>query len=356
MTRMTDNTRAVIAGVDTHANTHQGAALDEHGRLLGVHTFPATEAGYGQLLGWLCGFGQVRQVGVEGSGSYGAGLTRHLQAAGVSVIEINRPHAHTRARRGKNDAIDAEAAARKVLAGECAAVPKDTTGVVEAIRQLHLARASAVQARAAALHQLGQMALTAPTPVRTALTASTLLGKAHQAARWRPDPARLADPGQAARMALRSLARRIDALSTEIAALDAQLSMLVTGLAPHTLALVGVGVVNAARLLMAAGQNIDRLSSEAAFAHLCGVAPIPASSGKTQRHRLNPGGNREANCTLHMIAVVRLRYDQRTRAYTTRRTTEGKSKKEIIRCLKRYIAREIYHTLRADLKNLAPAP
>lgn len=352
MPSMDEMARVVIGGVDTHADTHEGAALDDQGRLLGVRSFATTQRGYRQLLKWLRGFGFVQAVGIEGSGSYGAGLTRYLRAARVHVIEINRPHAHTRARRGKNDAIDAEAAARKVLAGECASIPKDTTGVVEAIRQLHLARASAVTARARALNQLGELLVTAPAGVRESLTARTLLGKARQAARWRPDLARLADPTSAARIALHSIARRIQALSEEIDTLYAQLRRLLTAAAPRTLGLPGIGVINATRMLTAAGQNIDRFGSEAAFAHLCGVAPIPASSGKTQRHRLNYGGNRDANSALHMAVVVRLRRSPRTRDYVTRRTSEGKSKKEIIRCLKRYVVREIYYTLRSDLRDL----
>lgn len=192
--------------------------------------------------------------------------------------------------------------------------------------------------------------------MRAALPARTLPGKARQAARWRPDPTRLADPAQAARMALRSIAHRIQMLTEEINTLHAQLSGLVTQAAPRTLRLPGIGIINASRMLVAAGENIDRLHSEAAFAHLCGAAPIPASSGKTQRHRLNFGGNRDANCALHMAAIVRLRCSPRTRAYATRRTTEGKTKREIIRCLKRYIVREIYYTLRADLKNLPQTP
>ncbi|HET8662571.1 MAG TPA: IS110 family transposase [Micromonosporaceae bacterium] len=330
MARMTGKARAVIGGVDTHADTHQAAALDEQGRLLGVQPFSAAEDGR-QLLRWLRRWGQVRVVGVEGSGSYGAGLTRHLRANGVAVVEVNQPHAHTRARRGKSDAIDAEAAARKVLAGECTAVPKDTTGIVEAIRQLQVARAGAVQARTAALNQLGDLVITAPAAVRAALTAKTRPGMAAQAARWRPDPSRLADPAHAARLALHSIAGRIQALTAETAALERQLSTLVKQAAPKTLQLLGVGPVHAAQMLVTAGQNIDRIHSEAAFAHLCAADPIPASSGKTERHRLNPGGNRAANRTLYMIAVVRLRYCQRTRDYLARRTADGKSKKEVIR-------------------------
>jgi transposase len=353
---MTRTRRNIIGGVDTHADTHYAAVLDERGHLLGVQQFPSTEDGHQQLDRWLRGYGTISSVGIEGTGSYGAGLTRHLRAAGVSVIEVNQPHAHTRARRGKSDAVDAEAAARKVLAGECTAIPKDTTGIVEAIRQLLRARGSAVHARATGLVQLGQLAVTAPEQVRASLSAKSLPGKASQAARWRLDSTRLADPAHAARAALRSVARRIHTLDNEISTLDMQLSILVKRAVPTTLGLLGIGVIHAAQMVVTAGQNINRLHSETAFAHLCGAAPIPASSGKTERHRLNPGGDRDANRTLYLIAVVRLRYCQRTRAYATRRTSEGKSKKEIIRCLKRYIAREVYYTLRADLKDLAMTP
>ena len=352
MPRMTAHQPIVIGGVDCHADTHQAAVLTTEGRLLATAQFPTTARGYGRLLEWMTSHGTVMQIGVEGSGCYGAELTRHLQAAGIAVVEINRPHLHTRARRGKTDAIDAEAAARKVLAGECTAIPKDTTGIVEAIRQLHLARASAIQARTAALNQLGGILITAPADVRQSLTAKTLQGKAAQCAKWRPHHNRLVDPAQAARIALHSIARRIALLADEIAALDKQLSTLVKLAAPKTLALLGVGPVHAAQMLITAGQNITRLRSESAFAHMCATDPIPASSGKTQRHRLNPGGDRQANRTLYMIAIVRLRYCQRSQQYATRRTTEGKSKKEIIRCLKRYIAREIYYTLLADLRKL----
>lgn len=355
MSRMTGRTRVVIGGVDTHADTHEAAVLDGRGRLLAVKKFVTTDQGIREMLTWMRGFGRVWQVGVEGTGSYGAELTRQLRTAGITVIEVNQPHAHTRSRRGKTDAIDAEAAARKVLAGECIAIPKDTTGIVEAVRQLHVARAGAVQARTAALNQLDDLLVTAPAELRQKLTAKTLQGKASQCAQWQPDHDRLAEPLKAAQSALRSIAMRIRNLSDEIRTLERHLSALVKRVAPRTLKLVGVGPVHAAQMLVTAGQNIERLSSETAFAHLCGAAPIPASSGKTERHRLNHGGNRAANHSLYMIGVVRLRYCARTRDYSARRTAEGKSKQEIIRCLKRYIAREVYYTLRADLKDLASA-
>jgi transposase len=351
---MTIPRSVVIGGVDCHADTQHAVALGGLGQRLGDAGFPATQEGYGRLTAWLRGFGDVERVGVESSGSYGAGLTRALIAAGIAVIEVNRPHLHTRRRRGKSDPIDAEAAARKVLAGEARAVPKDTRGIVEAIRLLRVARAGAVKARTAALNQLRKLLVTAPEPLRRQISSSrkTLAGQAAPCARLRPDLARSTDPEQAAKLALRSVASRVVTLNGQVQELDEHLARLVGRAAPRTIALLGVGVGHAGQLLVTAGQNVERLRSDAAFAHLCGADPIPASSGKTVRHRLNRGGDRQANTALHMIAVVRLRYCSRTRAYAERRTMDGLSKLEIIRCLKRYIAREIYHALRADLVTL----
>jgi transposase len=349
---MNDDMIAVTGGVDCHQRTHHTVALDATGRLLADAEFPANLAGYQALLAWLQTFGTIVAVGVESTSAYGAGLTRFLRSAGVTVIEVNQPHPHMRSRRGKTDAIDAEAAARKVLSGEARVIPKDTTGAVEAIRQLQIARHSAVKARSAALCQLGELLTTAPASVRETVTGQrkTLEGQATVCARLRPDLARLDDPAHAARFALRGVARRIVALRREIAAYDTQLDALVAAVAPLTRALLGVGTHHTAQLLVTAGQNIDRLHGDGAFAHLCGADPIPASSGKTIRHRLNPGGDRAANRALHMIAVVRLRYCDRTRAYAERRRAEGKTNKEILRCLKRYIARQVYRTLVDDLR------
>ncbi|MCC5949927.1 MAG: IS110 family transposase [Nitriliruptoraceae bacterium] len=353
---MTDTATLVIGGVDAHHNTHHAVALDERGQRLGDAEFPVTADGYEQLLGWLADFGTIVAIGVESTGNYAAGLTRFLLAADVAVIEINQPHQHLRSRRGKTDAIDAEAAARKVLSGEATGLPKDTTGIVESIRQLRVVHQSAVKARSAALVQLGQLIVTAPAELREHLSErKTLKGKATVCARLRPELTRANEPLQAAKIALRSLGRRIADLDDEIRALDRQLDELVAQAAPRTTALFGVGTHNAAQLLCTAGENIDRIHDEAAFAHLCAAAPIQASSGKTQRHRLNPGGDRAANRSLHMIVVVRLRYCERTKLYMKRRTVDGKTKREIMRCLKRYIAREIYTTLRHDLAQLQTA-
>jgi len=347
---MADLHTTVIGGVDCHQQTHHAVALDAHGHRLGDQAFAATRHGYAQLLSWLQHFGRLDRVGVESTASYGAGLTRYLLGAGITVIEVNQPHRQLRARRGKTDAIDAEGAARKVIAGEATALPKDTTGSVEAIRQLRLVRASAIKARTAALEQLGELTTTAPAELRERLGARTSLHTwASTCARLRPDLSSLAQPLEAAKVALRSLGQRILALDAEIASFDTHLARLVHAIAPRTTALLGLGTLTTAQLLITLGQNAERIADEAAFAHLCGVAPIPASSGKTNRHRLNTGGDRQANAALYLIAVCRLRYCEDTRAYAARRTAEGRSKREILRCLKRYIAREVYRTLRADL-------
>jgi len=345
----------VVGGVDAHADSHHAAALDERGALLGSEGFATTMDGYGELFGWLSSFGKVAVVAVESTGCYAAGLVRYLRSRGVPVLEVNEPHAHARRRLGKSDPIDAELAARVALSGKADAIPKRTDGIVESIRQLRLARQSAVKARSAAMVQLRDLIVTAPQPLREQLAEPrTIRGKANLCRRLRPAMGELELPSQSARLALRSLARRIQALDEEIAALDKQLERLVREAAPRTTALLGVSTGHAGQLLVSAGQNIERLRGESSFAALCGAGPIPASSGKTSRHRLNYGGDRDANRALHLIAVCRLRYCPRTRAYAKRRSAQGKTKPEIIRCLKRYIARQTYRTLTADLASLRP--
>jgi len=358
MDSMQDTETVVIGGVDAHTDTHEAAALDQRGALLGTETFATTFAGYAALLDWLRDFGRIDVVAIESTGAYAAGLVRYLREHDIRVLEVNQPHAHTRRRRGKSDPIDAEMAARLALAGKATTIPKQTDGIVEAIRVLRVTRAGAVKARSAAMLRLAELIITAPQQLREQLnTRTTIRGKAALCRKLRPSVNAIHEPGQAAKLALRSLARRIDTLDTEIAELDEQLRALVARAAPRTTQLLGISTGHAGQLLVTAGQNIQRLHSEAAFAALCGSSPIPASSGRTIRHRLNYGGDRDANRSLHMIAVCRLRYCPRTQAYAARRTKEGKTKREIIRCLKRYIAREAYHALQADLADLSsPTP
>ena len=300
MQSMNEQDRRVIGGVDAHADTHHAAVLDDRGALLGTESFEVSAAGYRELLAWLRSFGELDRVGVESTGSYAAGLTRHLLAASVEVLEVNQPHAHTRRRRGKTDAIDAEMAARHALSLSDPVTPKQTTGIVEAIRQLRVARESAVKSRSVAMLQLGDLIITAPSGLREQLaTRKTLKGQAALCRRLRPDTDHLAEPVNAAKLALRSLARRIALLDEEIAELDTRLTPLVATAAPRTTALLGISTGHAGQLLVTAGQNIDRLRGEGAFAALCGASPTPIASGKRGRYRLNPGGDRKptGRCT-----------------------------------------------------------
>jgi transposase len=333
----------VTVGVDTHGDVHVAAVLNERGRLLETHSFPTTTRGHRALERWVASFGIVDAIGVEGTGAWGAGLSRYLCAQGYQVLEVDRPDRTARRQRGKSDTIDAEAAARAVQAGTARGVPKARTGAVEAIRALRVARRSAMKARSQAAAQLHSLVSTAPAAMRDELTALTVPPLASRCARFRPSSS--SDPRQATKTALRSIARRWQSLTAEIAELDAALGPLVEAAAPNLLALTGVGPDVAGQLLVTAGDNPERLRSEAAFAHLCGVAPIPASSGRTDRHRLNRGGDRRANAALYRVVLSRLRWDPRTAAYVARRTKQGLGKREIIRCLKRYVLREVYREL-----------
>jgi transposase len=337
----------VILGVDTHLDFHVAVAMDHMGRRLGESSVPTTVKGYEGLLCWAEGFGPLRCAGVEGTSSYGAGLARHLKSQGIEVLEVERP----KRRRGgsrrnveKSDPSDAERAARAVLAGETSGVPKSGDGRVEMIRTRRAARRSAMKARTQAANQLQGLRVTAPEELLNRLRGLSRKELVSVAARFRIGDD-LRDVPSATKFALRSVARRYEALSEEIAELEAHLDRLVAQVAPELVSLAGIGTDHAATLLMVAGDNPQRLRSEASFASLCGVSPIEASSGKVVRHRLNRGGNREANRALYMICLARMRQDRRTKEYVARRTQEGKSKREIIRCLKRYVAREVYRVL-----------
>lgn len=326
--------REVTGGVDTHADTHTAAVVDAAGRVLGSAQFPTTTAGYRALLDWLRGHGVLVLVGIEGTGVYGAGLARFLTGEQVALVEVDRPDRKTRRFTGKSDPIDAQAAALAALSGRQHGIPKTRDGAVEALRVLRVARRAAVAHRADAQRRIRALIITAPQELRAALRTLPLSELLATCAAMRPDRTRLADPLQATKRALRLLARRHTALGEEIAELDTDLAALIAEVQPALLEVFGVGTDIAGQLLVTAGANHDRLHSEAAVAALCGVAPVPASSGRTQRHRLNRGGDRDANCALWRIVITRLRHDPRTRAYAARRTTEGLSKAEIIRCLK----------------------
>jgi len=334
----------VIGGVDTHKDTHTAAALDDRGRLLGVSDFPASASGYRELCRWFEKLGDLDSIGVEGTGSYGAGLARHLRTSGVRVLEVSCPNRQLRRRRGKSDPVDAEAAARAVLSGQALGVPKSQDGAVEAMRLLRTERRSAIKARTQATNQIHATISTAPETVCARFTGRTVRAIVDVAGAFRVvDPTASLDA--MTRYVLRGLAKRWQTLNGEVGRLDKVLAQMVDELAPALVSEPGVGPEVASALLVAVGDNPERLANEASFAALCGVSPVDASSGRQRRHRLNRGGNRDANRALWVIAFVRMRCDPRTKAYVAKRTEQGLSRPEILRCLKRYIARALFRKL-----------
>jgi transposase len=336
----------VIGGVDTHADVHVAAACDHLGGVLGTQGFATTPAGYRALLAYLRSFGQLQVVGVEGTGSYGSGLARHLAEHEVRVLEVNRPDRQARRAQGKSDVVDAIAAARAVISGQARVIPKSHNGTVEALRALQTVHRSARKARTQALNQLHALVLTAPDPIRRPLRALPNRQLVATCAGYRPGHGD--DLVVITKLALRELATRIRDLDAQITRLQARRRRLVTATAPALLAIYGVGPDTATALLLAAGDNPHRLTSDRSYSALLGASPIKASSGKTDRHRLNRGGDRHGNSALWTIVITRMANQPATRAYVERRTKEGMSTPEIIRCLKRYVAREVFNALPRD--------
>jgi transposase len=335
----------IVVGIDTHKHVHAAVALSALGTRLAATTVPASRAGYGRLAAWALSLGTVEAFGVEGTGSYGAGLARALREAGHRVLEVNRPDRSARRRNGKDDMLDAEAAARAVLAGQATAEPKAGTSSVEMIRHLRIARDAAVKARTQAMQTIKSIVVGAPAELREQLEGiGGQVTFIRRLAALRPGP--LTSTTASAKAALRASARRWLMLHEEIAGHDRELDALVSAAAPRLTAAPGIANATAAALLLVAGDNPERIRSEAAFAKLCGACPIPASSGRTSRHRLNRGGDRQANAALHRIVVTRMRIHRPTIDYVAKRTAEGKTKPEIMRCLKRYVAREAFALIR----------
>ena len=341
---MVDQERIVYGGVDTHKEFHVAAVVDDVGRILGTDTFPATAAGYRRLRRWLERHGTVAKVGVEGTGCYGLGLTRFLTGQDIEVVEVNRPNRQLRRRRGKSDTVDAEAAARAALNGEATVIPKAADGIVEAIRALRIVFCSTRNTRTRIANQIRDLLVTAPDQLRETLEPLGTDARVARAAKFRCT-GDAADPGEATKVALRTLARQHQALTIDLDALRVHLDELTTRANPALRNAVGVGPDVASILLVVAGDNPDRLTTDAAFAALCGASPVEASSGKHVSHRLNQGGNRDGNHALWRIVMVRLKCHQPSQDYAARRRAEGKSQRYIIRCLKRYVAREIFQLL-----------
>lgn len=337
--------RVAIVGVDTHKDVHVAVAVDQDGRVLDHREVGTTQRGFTALYEWAIELAPDVRFAIEGTGSYGAGLARYLAQQGCLVTEVRGPSRKVRHDRGKSDRVDAEAAARSVLAGTSTIVPKSGDNWVEMLRLLRIARTSAMHHRSQVANQIHAVVVSAPPVLRDELQTLRKHELVAKVAKFRIQE--LTDPREAARLALQLLGQRYQSLTKEIEALDAQLQRLIEQHAPHMLAIRGAQTEVAGTLLVVAGDNPERLKSEASFAALCGVSPMQASSGKTCRHRLNRGGDRQGNRALWWIVMSRLRNDPQTQAYAHRRTAEGKSKREIIRCLKRYVAREVFQALTA---------
>jgi transposase len=345
----------MVIGVDTHKHIHAAVALNGLGARLGTTSIPVSPKGYRELEVWACAFGCVRAFGIEGTGSYGAGLSRALVAQGHTVVEVNRPNRQVRHQHGKSDPLDAESAARSVLAGQATARPKSGSSTVEMIRQLKVVRDTAVKSRTRAMITLETLIINAPAALREQLDRLTgRVALVRHLAGLRPGP--LTSTIASTKAALKALARRWLMLDAEIKEHDAALDALTTSCAAGLKAAFGIATGTVAEMLILVGDNPERIRSEAAFAKLCGVCPVPASSGKTSRHRLNRGGNRQANAALYRVVITRMRSHQPTLAYVEKRLAQGRTKREIVRCLKRYVAREIFGHLCGSERRSSRSP
>jgi transposase len=337
------NHQAIVGGVDTHKDLHFTAVVDTYDRVLASSSFPTTRHGYKSMLNWMQSFGEVKCIGIECTGTYGVGLLRYLQQFDIEILEVTSPDKTERRKRGKDDTIDAENAA---ITGIRTVTPKTRVGMVESLRVLKMCRKTAIAARLVALQMIQMNIISVPEAIRESLRTMTRMQLIRFLAAWRPDLGGYREISTAYKIALKSLARRYLELHDEIADLDVMIAVIVDELAPELITGKAIGYESAAQLLITVGDNPERLKSEASFAALCGVNPIPTSSGKINRHRLNRGGDRAANSALHIIAIGRLRTNARTKEYVEKRLTQAHTKLEALRCLKRYIAREVYCILR----------
>jgi transposase len=346
---------AVVGGVDTHKDLHVAAVVDQNNKVLGTQYFSTTRQGYRQMLAWMTSFGTLKRIGVECTGTYGSGLLRYFQNAGLEVLEVTAPDRMERRKRGKSDTIDAECAAHAAFSGIRTVTPKTRDGMIESLRVLKTCRKTAISARRVALQIIHSNIISAPDELREQLRNMTRMQLIRTRVR-RPDASEYRNVTNVYRISLKSLARRYLELHDEIADLDVMIAAIVDELAPELIKRNAIGYESASQLLITAGDNPQRLRSESGFAALCGVSPVPVSSGKTNRYRLNRGGDRAANSALHIIAIGRLRTDAKTKEYVARRVAEGHTKMEAIRCLKRYISREVYTLLRNQNRRINSIP
>ncbi|MDN5721293.1 IS110 family transposase [Corynebacterium sp.] len=354
---MMTNEQHGVGGVDSHKDTIHVAVITGIGHPVADCEFPTTTAGYRRAVAWLIEHGPLQAVGIEGTSSYGVGIATAATQAGIRVVEVNRTRPAERRKQGKSDRLDAYRAARSVLCGEATTDPKSSS--IEPLRALLVARRSAVKAQQAAFRQIHAVLINAPAALRDRYRDLTPAKLVATLASTRPD--KMSDSSDADTVhALRSLGRRYQDLGAEITDLEQHMRTRATTANPGLMAIKGIGAVVGAQLLVTAGDNPARLRTSASFAALCGTAPIPVSSGRTNRHRLSRGGDRQANAALHHIAKVRLSYDPDTKAYRDQRLANGWTIAAVFRALKRAIARQIFQALTGhcavpDYSDLRPA-
>ncbi len=346
-----------VGGVDSHKDTIHVAVISDVGQPVADREFPTTAAGYRRAVAWLIEHGPLQAVGIEGTSSYGVGVAAAVTTAGIKVIEVNRTRPAERRKQGKTDRLDAYRAARSVLSGEASTDPKRAS--IEPLRALTVARRSAVKAQQAAWRQIGALLVNAPAELRDRYRDLPETKLVATLANTRPDQLHDADAAETL-FGLRSLARRYRDLAVEITELEQRMLARATTANPGLMAVKGIGPVVGAQLLITAGDNPNRLRTSASFAALCGTAPIPVSSGRTDRHRLCRGGDRHANAALHHIVKNRMTNDDRTRAYRDAHLAKGWTTKAVYRALKRAAAREVFHALSGhcavpDYTDLRPA-
>jgi transposase len=330
----------IAVGVDTHKQEHAICVLDQLGQVIDERTISADRKGYSGLAGWIGRLPEEVVVGIEGAASYGAGLCEHLLGAGISVVEVERPKRAKRRRSGKSDRIDARLAAKQVLAGDGLSTPR-CGGIRQAMAALLVAYRSCITERTRVLNELHALHTTAPVELRERLATGSAKQLAPRVLRLRRRGGSL-ETEQITLDVLRDYAKRAADLTCRADAYKAKLDALIRGLDHELLNEPGIGPISAAKLLVCDPQ---RLSGEAAFARCNGTAPLPASSGQTNRHRLSRGGDRQANNAIHTIALSRSIHDPDTRAYLDRRIQEGKTKREAMRSLKRHLSRSLYKRL-----------
>jgi transposase len=351
---MAENDTFVIVGVDTHKKTHVVAIISETGQRMASWRFDAGAQGYRQTLEQIYKYGRPLRAGIEATGSYGAGLCEFLREHGIMCLDVYAPNRQERRRKGKDDTADAYQAAFAALSYERCAIAKQRDGDVKAAQLLETTYSQAVKQRTASINALKAALVSLDGPLRERLEKLSTTELVRTCAAFRISKGDLGHEA-GVRTALRALASRIRSLDKEISSLHKDIERFALKLVPATMALFGIGCHGAIRLLCAAGQNIDRMKSEAAFSMLCGASPVPASTGDVYHNRLNRGGDRKANCVLYFMAITRMRNCARTQDFIEKKMSEGKSKKDAIRALKRYLARTVFNTLTQDLQVLGLA-